>query len=71
QFCKHLCYVGELNGVKVKVPIGLCVHVIDFNMAAVKTVLLDLFSKSQKFILVNIVLVEGPGGPDWVSEGVL
>ncbi|KFV10518.1 hypothetical protein N340_03047, partial [Tauraco erythrolophus] len=64
QLCKHLCHVGELDGVKVKVPIGLCVHVINFNVAAVKTVLLDLFSKSQEFILVDIILVEGPGGPD-------
>ncbi|KFW12137.1 hypothetical protein N327_06141, partial [Fulmarus glacialis] len=71
QFCKHLCHVGELDGVKVKVPIGLRVHVIDFNVAAVKMVLFDLFSKSQQFILVNIVLVECPGGPDGVSEGVL
>ncbi|KFM00295.1 hypothetical protein AS27_00028, partial [Aptenodytes forsteri] len=52
QFCKHLRYVGELDGVKVKVPIGLRVHVINFNVAAVKTVLLDLFGKSQEFILV-------------------
>ncbi|KFR00970.1 hypothetical protein Y956_12675, partial [Nipponia nippon] len=71
QFCKHLRHVGELDRVKVKVPIGLCVHVINFNVAAVKTVLLDLFSKSQEFVLVNIILVECPGGPDWVSEGVL
>ncbi|KFM13553.1 hypothetical protein AS27_05059, partial [Aptenodytes forsteri] len=71
QFCKHLRYVGELDGVKVKVPIGLRVHVINFNVAAVITVLLDLFGESQEFILVNIVLVECPGGPDGVSEGVL
>ncbi|KFP90666.1 hypothetical protein N311_04046, partial [Apaloderma vittatum] len=68
QFCKHLCHIGELDGVKVKVPISLSVHVINFNVAAVKTVLLDLFSKSQEFILVDIILVEGPGGPDGVSE---
>ncbi|KFO06607.1 hypothetical protein N312_00041, partial [Balearica regulorum gibbericeps] len=71
QFCKHLCHVGKLDRVKVKVPIGLRVHVIDFNVAAVKMVLLDFFSKSQEFILVDIVLVESPGGPDGVSEGVL
>ncbi|KFP95696.1 hypothetical protein N329_00017, partial [Haliaeetus albicilla] len=71
QFCKHLCYIGELDRVKVKVPIGLRVHVINFNVAAVKTVLLDLFGKPQEFILVDIVLVEGPGGPDGVSEGIL
>ncbi|KFP04274.1 hypothetical protein N300_14532, partial [Calypte anna] len=69
--CKHLCHIGELGRVKVKVPISLCVHVIDFNVAAVKMVLLDLFSKSQDFVLVNIILVECPGGPDGVSEGVL
>ncbi|KFQ76745.1 hypothetical protein N337_12071, partial [Phoenicopterus ruber ruber] len=63
QFCKHLLHVGELDGVKVKVPIGLRVHVINFNVTAVKMVLLDLFSKSQEFILVDIVLVESPGGP--------
>ncbi|KFP40152.1 hypothetical protein N324_09032, partial [Chlamydotis macqueenii] len=71
QFCKHLCYIGELDRVKVKVPIGLRVHAIDFNVAAVKTVFLDLFSKLQELCLVNIVLVEGPGGPDGVSEGSL
>ncbi|KFP99219.1 hypothetical protein N330_02686, partial [Leptosomus discolor] len=64
QFCKHLCHVGELNGVKVKVPIGLRVHVIDFNMAAVKTVLLNISCKIQNFILVDTFFVEGPGGPD-------
>ncbi|KFZ58806.1 hypothetical protein N321_04042, partial [Antrostomus carolinensis] len=67
QFCKHLCHVGELDGIKVKVPVGSCVHVINFNVATVETVLLDLFSKSQEFILVNIILVQGPGGPDGVS----
>ncbi|KFV59046.1 hypothetical protein N341_07232, partial [Tyto alba] len=71
QFCKHLRHIGELDGVKVKVPVGLCVHVINFNMATVKTVLLNLFGKSQEFILVDIFFVKGPGGPDRVSEGVL
>ncbi|KFO73864.1 hypothetical protein N303_11187, partial [Cuculus canorus] len=71
QFCKHLCHIGELDGVKVKVPIGLSVHVIDFNVAAVETVLLDLFSKPQEFILIDVILVQGPGGPDGVSEGIL
>ncbi|KFV91709.1 hypothetical protein N326_05282, partial [Eurypyga helias] len=68
---KHLRYIGEFGGIKVKVPIGLRVHVINFYVAAVKTVFFDLFGKSQEFILVNIVLVECPGGPDGVSEGVL
>ncbi|KFV09231.1 hypothetical protein N339_03491, partial [Pterocles gutturalis] len=67
QFCKHLCHIGELDRVKVKISIGFCVHVINFNVAAVKTILLNLFSKSQEFILVDVVLVEGPGGPDGVS----
>ncbi|KFO52461.1 hypothetical protein N302_00016, partial [Corvus brachyrhynchos] len=40
QLCKHLCYVGELDRVKVKVPIGLRIHVINLNVAAVKMVLL-------------------------------
>ncbi|KFQ22817.1 hypothetical protein N332_00237, partial [Mesitornis unicolor] len=71
QFCKHLCHIRELDRVEVKVPIGLCVHVINFNVAAVKTVLLNIFSKSQELILVNVVLVKGPGGPDRVSEGIL
>ncbi|KFV61002.1 hypothetical protein N307_00028, partial [Dryobates pubescens] len=71
QFCKHLGHVGELDGVKVKVSVGLRVHVVDFNVAAVEAILSDLFSKSQEFILVDIVLVESPGGPNGVSEGVL
>ncbi|KFP04276.1 hypothetical protein N300_14534, partial [Calypte anna] len=69
--CKHLCHIGELDRVKVKVPISVCVHVIDFNVAAVKMVLLDVSCKIQNFILVDIFLVECPGGPDGVSEGVL
>ncbi|KFP22943.1 hypothetical protein Z169_13202, partial [Egretta garzetta] len=71
QFCKHLCHIGELDGVKVKVPIGLRVHVVNFNVAAVKMVLLNASCKMQNFILVNIFFVEGPGGPDGVSEGIL
>ncbi|KFP34977.1 hypothetical protein N324_09030, partial [Chlamydotis macqueenii] len=63
QFCKHLGYIGELDRVKVKVPIGLCVHVINFNVAAVKMVLLNVSCKMQNFILIDIFLVEGPGGP--------
>ncbi|KGL78874.1 hypothetical protein N309_12478, partial [Tinamus guttatus] len=70
QFCEHLCHIGELDGVKVKVPIGLCVHVIDFNVTAVKMILLNLFCKIHNFILVNIFFVEGPSGPDGVAEGV-
>ncbi|KFV09086.1 hypothetical protein N340_03046, partial [Tauraco erythrolophus] len=64
QLCKHLCHVGEFDGVKVKVPIGLCVHVINFNVAAVKTVLLNVSCKMQNFILIYTFFVEGPGGPD-------
>ncbi|KFW84121.1 hypothetical protein N305_08888, partial [Manacus vitellinus] len=71
QLCKRLRHVGELDRVKIKVPIGFGVHVIDLYVAAIKTVLLDLFGKSQEFILVDVVLVECPGGPDGVSEGVL
>ncbi|KFP74199.1 hypothetical protein N311_04334, partial [Apaloderma vittatum] len=71
QFCKHLCHIGELDRVKVKVSISLSVHVINFNVAAVKTVLLDIFCKMQNFILTDIFFVERPGGPDGVSEGVL
>ncbi|KFZ52337.1 hypothetical protein N338_01254, partial [Podiceps cristatus] len=68
KFCKHLRYVGELDGVKIdgfkiKVPIGLRVHVINFNVAAVKTVLLNVSHKIQNFVLVDIFLVESPGGP--------
>ncbi|KFU86758.1 hypothetical protein M959_06759, partial [Chaetura pelagica] len=69
--CKHLCHVGELDRIKVKIPIGLCVHVINFNVAAVKTMSLNVSCKIQNFILVNIFFVECPGGPDGVSEGVL
>ncbi|KFV71824.1 hypothetical protein N308_00017, partial [Struthio camelus australis] len=70
QFCEHLRHIGELDGVKVKVPVRLRVRVVDFNVTAVKTVLLNLFCKSQEFILVDIVFVQGPGGPDRVAEGV-
>ncbi|KFQ76743.1 hypothetical protein N337_12069, partial [Phoenicopterus ruber ruber] len=63
QFCKHLLHVGELDGVKVKVPIGLRVHVINFNVAAVKMVLLNISHKIQNFILIDIFFVESPGGP--------
>ncbi|KFV09229.1 hypothetical protein N339_03489, partial [Pterocles gutturalis] len=67
QFCKHLCHIGELDRVKVKISIGFCVHVINFNVAAVKTILLNVFCKMQNFILVDIFFVKGPGGPDGVS----
>ncbi|KFP79035.1 hypothetical protein N310_10319, partial [Acanthisitta chloris] len=71
QFGKHFCHIGKLDGIKIKIPIGLGVHVINLDVAAVKTILLDLFGKSQKLILVDIILVEGPRGPDGVSEGIL
>ncbi|KGL78585.1 hypothetical protein N309_14496, partial [Tinamus guttatus] len=70
QFCEHFCDIGELDGVKVKVPIGLRVCVINFNVTTVKTVLFNLFCKPQEFILVNIIFIEGPSGPDGVAEGV-
>ncbi|KFR01558.1 hypothetical protein N306_13939, partial [Opisthocomus hoazin] len=71
QFCKHLRHIGELDRVKVKVPIGLRVLVINFNVAAVEMILLNVSCEMENSILVNIFFIEGPGGPDGVSEGVL
>uniref|UniRef100_K7G0M3 Uncharacterized protein n=1 Tax=Pelodiscus sinensis TaxID=13735 RepID=K7G0M3_PELSI len=69
KILEHFSHIRELDWIKVEVSVSLCVGVVDFNVAAIKPVLFNLFCKMQQLILVNIVFVERPRGPDGIAEG--